>query len=207
MGSYLRNHDVTFEPIDQWPGTPTAERQVSRFKSRLQKTLDLLDHELWELDAEDVVIQAYLDRNKIRQDGMMRADAQPVRPGVILSFASKHGNLMYPCDTFSTWTDNLRAIAMALESLRRVDRYGVTRRAEQYRGWQQLPSPSGPVIKTRTEAIRFLMKILGKNTGIEMGAMEQAIRDAQFKTHPDRGGNAEDFKRVMECERILKEQP
>lgn len=44
----------------------------------------------------------------------------------------RRGHLSYPCDTFTTLQDNLRVIALALEALRMVDRYGVTRRGEQY---------------------------------------------------------------------------
>lgn len=205
MGSYLRNHDVKFEPIEQWIGQPTAVRQRSRFKTSLPRTLDLLDRELWALDADGVVLQVYLDRSRIRLDGAMRTDAKPSQPGVILSFASNKGNLMYPCDTFDTWTDNLRAIALALESLRAVDRYGVTTRGEQYRGWQRLPSPNGPTINTKQQALDYLGRINGcvYQTLVGRELIAAVIRQAQAKTHPDKGGTAEQFKLVMECEKVL----
>lgn len=49
--------------------------------------------------------------------------------------------LSYPCDSCDNWQHNVRSIALALQALRAVDRYGVTRRAEQYRGWGKLPAP------------------------------------------------------------------
>lgn len=205
MGSYLRNHEVRFEPVDVWPGKPTQSRKRSPFSADYRSTLSLLNSELKHLGAGDIVLQVYLDRNKIRNDGMMRADANPSSPGVILSFKCKHGQLMYPCDTFLAWTDNLRAIALALQALRAVDRYGVTSRAEQYRGWQQLPAPDGPTIKTRAQAIEFLAGILGwRNSTIEGEELiKVVIRKCQFKTHPDQGGDPSQFKLVMECEKVL----
>ena len=113
----------------------------SRFKSGWDATLKLLDAELRHLNARSIVIQAYVDESQVRNDGMMYSRAVPTEPGVILSFESKHGSLSYPCDTYDRWQDNVRAIALALQALRSVDRYGVTRRAEQYTGWQQLPPP------------------------------------------------------------------
>jgi len=46
-----------------------------------------------------------------------------------------------PCDSFRDWEANLRAIALSLEHLRAVDRYGVTtEEEEQYTGWLRLPA-------------------------------------------------------------------
>jgi hypothetical protein len=36
-----------------------------------------------------------------------------------------------------TWQDNLRAVALGLEALRRVERYGIAQRGEQYAGWRR----------------------------------------------------------------------
>lgn len=205
MGTAKR-HEITIEPIIQWPGKPVSWSKPSQFKASLESTQKLLDAELTHLNAKSVVMQMFLDRSQIRLDGGLRAGATPRKPGIILSFSCKHGQLMYPCDTFKTWRENLRAIALALQALRSVDRYGVTSRAEQYKGWQQLPSPGGPTIKTRDQALEFLGKILGCTLSELRGAplVDAFIRQAQMKTHPDKGGDPEDFKRVMECEKVLK---
>jgi hypothetical protein len=61
----------------------------------------------------------------LRRDGMLKADARP-RPPVILSFLDREGQRQaYPCDTYAWWEDNLHAIAVVLEDLRRAERYGV----------------------------------------------------------------------------------
>lgn len=59
------------EPINEWPGepTPTRERQRARFSSSYSATLDLLDRELYMLDAEKIVLQMALSRQQIRIDG------------------------------------------------------------------------------------------------------------------------------------------
>lgn len=142
-------------PIDQWPGEPTRQRQPSAFTAKWSNTLDILERELRELRAKDVVIQADVQPHQLRNDGMLRAEARPASPKVILSFESKHGPLSYPCDRFHDWQDNVRAIALALEALRKVDRYGVTRKAEQYKGWSKLPPPNSPMsIREAAEQLR-----------------------------------------------------
>lgn len=197
---------MTFRPITTWPGKPTSFSRASNFKSSYAQTLDLLDRELRHLGAKNVVLQGFFSESDVRLDGQLRGDARPGRPGVILAFDSKHGPLSYPCDTYSGWKDNLRAIALALEALRSVDRYGVTKRAEQYRGWQALPGPSSSAeILDRKAAMDLLRKIIGVRA--DLLPVIQALREAERASHPDAGGNAEDFKRVQQARSILGVKP
>jgi hypothetical protein len=65
-------------------------------------------------------------------------------PGVRIAFESKYGPLTYATDEFVTrparLADQRPRIALALQALRAVDRYGVTKRGEQYTGWKALPA-------------------------------------------------------------------
>src|SRR2546430_1342870 len=126
-----------------WPNgrrTPASERQWSRFKAPWSNTIELLERELRYLEArEPVVIEAGYRPQDIRLDGQPRANARLDDPAVVVSFQSRFGPLRYACDTFREHAANLRAIALTLEHLRAVDRYGVTRRGEQYQGGPALP--------------------------------------------------------------------
>ena len=196
--------EYQFRPIEQWPGERTRHPKRSRFRTLWSETLQLLERELRQLSARRIVIQADVDEGDVRLDGMLRANARPRSAAVILSFESKHGPLSYPCDTFDDWQDNVRAIAMSLEALRSVERYGVTRRAEQYRGWQSLPPPNGDHW-TVDDARRFIESVLG-NGRLDWGRepyQSNAIRNAEFKTHPDRGGNPDEFKKVQRARELI----
>lgn len=186
-----------FRPIDEWPGEPTphGKRQKSQFSAPWSKTIDLLDRELGFLKATSVVIQADVSANEIRLDGMLYANSRPRSPRVVLSFDSKHGPLSYPCDRYTDWQANVRAIALALEALRAVDRYGVTRRAEQYKGWEKLPAPA----TNGQAAIKILAQFSGLPPADVQRSPEAAYRAAVSKTHPDTGGLADDFKAVQEA--------
>lgn len=175
--------DITFRPIDQWPADTRLEGGWSRFQASYQDTMDLLHRELRHLDAKNVVIQLALRDDQIRLDGLPRSGATPEHPGVILAFDSKHGALKYASGAFRYWKDNLRAIALGLESLRRVDRYGITKRGEQYTGWKALPS--GSQAESDLERGRVLI------------AEHGGVKAAKRATHPDAGGDADDFRAVM----------
>lgn len=203
---------VRFRPIQQWPGATTRQRRRAQFSAPWSSTLNLLGRELEQLGRKNVVIQVAVTESEIRLDGFPRANARPFHPGVILSLDSKYGPLSYPCDTFTTWQDNLRGIALALEALRAVDRYGVTKRGEQYTGWKQLPSGRPmPTAMTREQAAGFIQsyadpggRIPGMCDDLMAGRMiEPYYKAAARKLHPDAGGSTEDFQRLQEAKRVL----
>lgn len=176
--------DVRFRPIADWPGERRSTHRYAPFRAKWSVTLRELDRELRALDARNVVIQIDLREDQIRRDGWPKAGhAQPPFPGVIIDFDSKHGHLRYATDEFTRYEDNLRGITLALEALRKVDRYGVSRRGEQYAGWKALPETAGDVD----------LVARGKALIAEYGTVREALRN----THPDHGGDPEDFRAVM----------
>ncbi len=196
--------DYQFRPIEHWPGKFTTGRRSSPFRAKHSDTLALLAKELGFLRARNVVIQAAVGENEIRRDGMLYERARPLHPGIILSFESKHGPLSYPCDTYTDWQANLRAIALSLEALRSVDRYGVTKRAEQYQGWAKLPGPKPESPINQAEAIDVLASAANCSPShVHKQTLEVVYRNACRRTHPDVGGNAEEFKRVQAAKETL----
>jgi hypothetical protein len=136
--------------------------------------------------------------------GFPRAGRVAAHPGIVLSFDSKHGALSYPCDTFDRWEDNLRAIALALEALRKVDRYGVTAHGEQYRGFMAIEATAAPAeFASADAAFAFLEALVDGWARRDEPA--RLLRGAMRLTHPDHGGRAADFQRVSLAEAKLRE--
>ena len=204
---------LRFRPIEQWPGDLTRARRRSPFEAGLSATQDLLTRELRALKARTVVIQLAIGETDLRLDGLPRSQARPDHPGVILSLESPYGPLSYPTDTFADWQSNLRGIALALEALRKVDRYGVTKNGEQYRGWRQLGSAS--TTTTRDEAALFIAKAARPEQPdedirqwyqvltVDAAALARAYRLAAQRLHPDTGGSAEEFQRLQKSKDLL----
>lgn len=190
--------DARFVPVAEWPGKPTPgyQRKRAPFRTAYAKTLDLLESELAHLLAKDILIQAYLRRGDIRNDGWPRSSARPSQPGIIVTFQSRGSSMSFPCDHFDGWEDNLRAVALSLEALRMVDRYGVTRNSEQYRGFTALPS-SDPLSK-RAAAIAFFSKLTGWPEQQVRGDIQGAYRLAARAAHPDTGGSHNSFVALQE---------
>lgn len=189
--------DFRFRPLPTWPYPPTRQRRSRyTFKAPWSDTLYLLDRELSNLHARELVIGAGFRETDLRLDGLPRANAQrPQHPGIEISFTvpdpARSVNetrqwirLVYATDVCELWEHNVRSIALGLEALRAVDRYGITRRGEQYAGWRQLEattSASAPSI----------------DRGRALIAEHGSVRNAQRATHPDVGGDRIDFESVQ----------
>ena len=193
--------DLRFHPLTEWPAKPTpAAQRKSRwtFRASWNNTLQLLEDELLKLGARDVVVSAALRPEDIRIDGWPRSNATPTQPGIILSFASKHGPLRYLTDRYEFWQHNLRAIALGLGALRAVDRYGITERGEQYVGWKAIPASTGG-----ESPITLLSKVADIPLALEGTDPRALYRQALKKAHPDHGGSRELLEQVQDAGRKL----
>lgn len=201
---------------NSWPGqaTPHADRKHSPFtKSSWSSTIALLALELRQLRASDVTLGIETSEGNIRLDGQIRGDARVTSPGVILSFNAGKDRLSFPCDTFLYWQHNVRAIALAMQALRLVDRYGV-QKGSQYVGFKALPSGGGGPAAEPARPKMTLEKaadMLYKWTEIPQQALlesqatvSHAGKKAMNATHPDRGGHAADFAEVREAIEVLE---
>lgn len=177
---------VTFKPLEDWPKPVTENRQRSRFDSLWSQTLELLRHELQKLGAEAVVIRAAFRPQDIRQDGWPRANARtPDSPGVVIEWQTTSGWSRMAADRYTHWQDNIRAVALSLEALRAVERWGAVE-GEQYEGLRlELEGPG---------AENAAQKLIDS-----YGGLSAALK----ATHPDRGGDPVEFNRVMEAKRVL----
>lgn len=215
---------LTFRPIKVWPEgwRERRGRPTTPFKASYQQTLQLLDRELHHLGATAATLQVDASERDCRLDGQLRADARPGHPGVILTVETrKHGSLVYATDRFDGWYGtpgwqaNLRAIALGLEALRRVERYGIAERGQQYAGYRELGAglPMGPATMTIEQAARLI-----RQHAVEEGSDPETwyaeveadpsfalalFKDAAKLHHPDAGGDAEVFKRLVEARDLL----
>lgn len=196
--------EFVFRPIDKWPHEKKARPKRAQFRANYNRTLDDLNSEMAQLGVRRACIQIDVPESQIRLDGLPRSDARPNFQGVILSFECKYGPLKYATDTFDHWQDNLRAIALGLEALRQVERYGITKRGEQYSSWKQLPA-SGNI-----DSLRYAAEFISTHSGSSVNGIieSEAVRDkayraAALKLHLDKGGNTADFCTLQKAKELL----
>ncbi len=214
---------LTFKPLKMRPAhwlDTAADRPASPFSSTYNATLQVLDTELFQLGATDVSLQVVTSDQQIRLDGQLRVDARVEHPGVILTIETpSHGVLVYETDRYGkrwgsganpAWQENLRAIALGLEALRKVERYGIARRGQQYAGYRELGS--GTPMPAAQMTIEQAACLLIENAGTSDVTLEDLENTAAvhhlFRTvakhhHPDAGGDTAFFMTLVEARDLL----
>lgn len=182
----------TFRPLPIWPYPPTANRRSRyTFRAPWSDTVEMLKYEVDRLGGSAAIIAAGFSEGDIRKtDGLPRADARvPSHPGVEVSFDTPMGRLVYGTDVVEDWQGNVRSIALGLEALRAVDRFGISRKGEQYAGWLALPGPEGAAV----------------DRGRRLVETHGGIVPALKATHPDHGGDQQAFQDVQAYRRTTND--
>lgn len=193
MSWHRRN--IAWKPLETWPGQHTKNRQRSRFEAGLGDTHALLDREIEQLGCNgQIIIEADLSQAQIRIDGHPRAKSKIPPPIKITIPTKKHGHLVYATDRFTHWSDNMRAIALGLEALRKVERYGITDSGQQYAGFAALPAGS-----SSDSAAMVIAEVAGWVLADVLADPKGAVRQAKVRAHPDRGGSSELFNAVSDA--------
>jgi hypothetical protein len=173
---------ATFRPLPAWPYAERPKATVP-FRSGWEETLDKLELEIRMKGGSDVVIGVVCDESQVSMSGSLKAGSRTAvrHPGVEVSFELETGQrLIFHTDAYATLTHNLRAVAMGLEALRGVDRYGITSGSEQYAGFAQLTA-GGP----------------DQDRGRRLVESHGTIAKALKATHPDHGGDSQQFADVQ----------
>lgn len=211
---------VQFRSLDRPLGDGAM---ASPFSATWSDTLVLLQREADQVGAREVVVCVDAAAGNMRQDGGMRADAKVRTDGVEVYLpASDVGPLRFTCHRFygvrwrgsrlAGWQVNVRAVALGMEALRKVERYGLGTGTEQYRGWNALgagaPVAMGPATMTLDEAAAVLATAAdagGSATVLLYDAelIGNTYRLAARRHHPDAGGDPAAFRRITEARDLL----
>jgi hypothetical protein len=201
----LRMETWTEELHDHWD-----RRSRNVFSATWSDTLWLLDRELKWLNARNVVIEADFKESDIRLDGMPRSNAPtPKFPGVRVAFESDHGGLVYQTDNCVWWQHNVRSVALGLEALRAVDRYGITHKAEQYTGFKAIGGAMamgpGAHFRTADDAVQWLRTLeVSGIAGANGMSIKSLLKVAARNLHPDFGGSDAQWEKYDEAYRLIK---
>ena len=217
--------DYKFQPLDGFPRELTLhyKRDNSPFGKTWTQVQEILERELRFLNyrKESVVLMTAHSEWDVRKDGKLRSDVRaPEHPGVVLKFdvwdstKKKYVQMSFECDRFTQWKANVRAIADALEALRKVDRYGVTgggRADAHYAGYKALGT--GEDISDDKISDIVLASFLETHTGIKVKdilanreTLKRASKRAAAKLHPDNQetGDKKAFLHLQKIKELLE---
>jgi hypothetical protein len=176
-----------------WPRTDDWKRKRGPFQMPPGKARYELNRELSMLGAEDIVVSSNV---MVRQDGLPYAKQPRVDdPGVVLYFTLNGQEVCMPCDRWSTVDANLRAIGMAVEAIRGMERWGTGQMVDAaFRGFKALPES----IITPPPSTSWYT-VLGVSSEATREEIKAAYRRMAAATHPDAGGDEAQFARITKA--------
>jgi DnaJ domain len=179
-----------------WPRTASHLRKAGPFKMPPGKVRYELNRELAMLGARGVVISSNV---MTRADGLPYAKQPRTEDsGVVLYFTLDGNEVSIPCDRWSSIDSNLRAIGMAVEAIRGMERWGTGQMVKAaFRGFTALPASASSGTSIVPQQPWY--DVLGVSPEAPMEVVDAAYKAMQRKTHPDIGGSNDAFLRVQKA--------
>lgn len=177
-----------------WPRF--GDKSIAAATSLVLAEINRLNGRAWDYSDESVVISTNL---RLRQDGLPRGDqSEPTDTAAAVYFTlrfPRNGKwferpCVLTCDKWTKVSWNLTAIGKDIEAQRARERWGCTNLEQSFRGYLAIPERCGG------PSWWELLKVPSA-AGPEV---IQAAYKARAKTsHPDVGGNAEEWARLQEA--------
>lgn len=178
----------------QWPPNfprHTGSRESAKFRTELGSALRNLTKQLELMGAKGLVLSS----------NCTLGQSNAPDPGVCAYFTYDGMQLAIPCDRWNNVASNVQAIALTVEAMRGMNRWGAKHMIRaMFTGFKALPSGGTPK--------RTFREVLDMETtgGIELA--ESRYRVLATLRHPDRGGSheamAELNEAIAEARRVLR---
>ncbi len=188
MGEHTTARAFPLQWPEGWKRTAQYQRRRSNYKVTPDRATKEMLHSLELLGARRVSI-VISSNIPVTRDGTPYAQHRtPDDPGVAIYWTTAaHGERVIACDKWDLVHANIRAIGLALEGLRAMDRAGATQILERaFSAFGALPAASVvPVTRPWWEVLEFPEGLIG---ALSVAVVEARYRELAVKYHPDKIG-------------------
>lgn len=169
-------------PLD-WPvGFPRIRsRMRAPYKATVATARDQVLKELRLMDVPNwnVIISSNAPVSS-RTSQMLAIRAEPADPGVAVYFRKEGKPYVLACDKWDRLADNLRALALTIEAMRGLERWGCSQMLERiFQGFKALPPP-----ESKEESVIW-WAVLNVSRLADLDVVEESYRKLARKYHPD----------------------
>ncbi len=175
---------------DGWKRTASMARRQAPYKVTQDQALKEMQRALQLLGAIGPIVVS--TNIPVRRDGMPHAGVStPDDPGVAVYWTTKAlGERVIACDRWSSVRSNIRAIGLAVDGLRAMERAGATQILERaFSAFGALPPAQAvPVTRPWWEVFGMPKELIGS---LSLAMVEARFRELIKKAHPDQGGSQE----------------
>jgi hypothetical protein len=181
-----------------WKRTEHWRRERSKFKTGFGAARNFVFDEIRRMGGTKQILSTNVP---LRNDGLPRANTPPTdgETGVAVYFTYRKKDMVFACDKYFSVADNIYAIALTIEALRGIERWGASDMLERaFRGFAALPEKASSPWR---DVLGF-----GHDAEITGDALDSKFRQLVQLHHPDKGGDPEKFQSIIEARRVAKQE-
>lgn len=175
----------------QWPFgyERTKSPRRSKFRQTFGWSRDKVIRQIRMLGGTQPVISTNIP---LKNDGFPYATYRtPDDKGVAVYFMYNKEQVTFACDKWDKIEDNLYAIALTIEAIRGMDRWGVSDMLKRaFTGFTALPPGKGDGQAHKPEEWYDVLEV---QPDAHPDVIRNAFREKAKTTHPDLGGSHEEF--------------
>ncbi|WP_435147199.1 J domain-containing protein [Halobaculum sp. P14] len=188
-----------------WPPefdrTATADRTRNRsFEVSLSDAIEDLAAQMDRLGVDDWRLSTAMDHQSRNPNYPYANQPEPDDPGVVLRWSMDGDQYAVACDAYSRVRDNLRTVGLYVAEKRKMEQRPVTTGATEFAN-ARLPSGDDTV-----EAEPAPHAVLGVDPDASDDEVKRAFRERVKETHPDSGGDTEQFHRVQRAKEVMLDE-
>lgn len=185
---------------DEFDRTPSEDRESYPGGFRVTRSVafgNILDElRTWD-GVTDVQLDSGADHQK-RNPNKPYANASFDDPGVVVRFTKDGEEMAAACDRWDNPRDNAQDLYHYLHETRMQEQRGTVTAESEY---QKLRLPSGD--EDAVVGRQPPHEVLGVASDAPEAVVKGAARSLKAEHHPDRGGDEEQFKRVVSAEEAM----
>lgn len=176
---------TTAYPLAWPPEYERTEEWEKRWWPNAPSTGLARDQLLDELDLSGAINVVISTNMRLRQDGQFHAGAgEPTDSGVAVYFTMGGDQRVMACDSYKKLRMNLRALALTIGDLRRIEKRGVNDFSKRvFEGFKALPESTGAA----------WWDVLGVSDKADDDTIKKAYRKLAKTAHPDTGGSVDEW--------------
>lgn len=172
-----------------WPKTEPYSRGTSKFQTDLPRALANLKKQIELMGGKNLVLSS----------NYTLGANNPKEPGVVAYFEWQQIPMAAPCDRWNRIESNVQAIALTVEAMRGMERWGAKHMIKaMFTGFKALPENT---------ASAPWWEVLGVPQTASVDQVKSAYRDLVKRHHPDAGGHPETFRKIQSAWEQFEKRP
>jgi len=170
-----------------WPRTEPQRREHSKFKTTLTAAISNMTTEIKRMGGTAIILSS----------NCALGQTNATDPGVVVYFQWQGTAMAVPCDRWNRVDANVQAIALTIEAMRGMERWGAKHMIRaMFSGFKQLTSGSR----------RPWWDVMGILADSPTDLVHARYRELAKQRHPDTGGNGELFATLQNAYEDFKRE-